>query len=71
MHVLYMLADAETLRIRNFLKSMEMWLELGVIPLHVISSNSKTILLGTDWIDKYKADIMGSSKRLRFVKPLK
>ena len=36
------------------------------IKLQVVNSASKTILLDTDWIVKYKADIMGSSRKLRF-----
>src|SRR6266542_6730544 len=38
-----------------------------VIPLQVINSVSKTLLLGTDWLDKYKADVLSSTKKLRFV----
>ena len=37
------------------------------IPLQVINSASKTLLLGTDWLDKYKADILSSIRKLRFV----
>ncbi len=37
------------------------------IPLQVINSASKTLLLGTDWLDKYKADILSSTRKLRFV----
>ena len=37
------------------------------IPLQIINSASKTLLLGTDWLDKYKADILSSIRKLRFV----
>ncbi len=37
------------------------------IPLQVINSASKTLLLETDWLDKYKADILSSIRKLRFV----
>ncbi len=37
------------------------------ISLQVINSISKTLLLGIDWLDKYKADIFSSTKKLRFV----
>ena len=37
------------------------------IPLQVINLASKTLLLGTDWLDKYKADIFSSTRKLRFV----
>ncbi len=37
------------------------------ISLQVINSASKTLLLGTDWLDKYKADILSSIRKLRFV----
>ena len=37
------------------------------IPLQVINSASKTLLLGTDWLDKYKADIFSSTRKLRFI----
>ena len=37
------------------------------IPLQVINSASKTFLLGTDWLDKYKADVLSSTRKLRFV----
>ena len=37
------------------------------IPLQVINSTSKTLLLGTDWLDKYKADVLSSIRKLRFV----
>jgi len=37
------------------------------IPLQVINSASKTLLLGTDWLDKYKADVLSSIKKLRFI----
>src|SRR6266498_2988546 len=37
------------------------------IPLQVINSVSKILLLGTDWLDKYKADILSSTRKLRFV----
>ncbi len=37
------------------------------IPLQVINSASKTLLLGTDWLDKYKADVLSSIRKLRFV----
>jgi len=32
------------------------------IPLQVINSASKTLLLGTDWLDKYKADVLSSTR---------
>ena len=34
------------------------------IPLQVINLISKILLLGTDWLDKYKADILSSIKKL-------
>ena len=37
------------------------------IPLQVINSASKILLLGTDWLDKYKADVLSSIRKLRFV----
>jgi len=37
------------------------------IPLQVINSASKILLLGTDWLDKYKADVLSSIKKLRFI----
>ena len=37
------------------------------IPLQVINSASKILLLGTDWLDKYKADVFSSTRKLRFV----
>ena len=37
------------------------------IPLQVINSTLKTLLLGTDWLDKYKADILSSIRKLRFI----
>src|SRR6266542_3376725 len=37
------------------------------IPLQVINSASKTLLLETDWLDKYKADVLSSTRKLRFV----
>src|SRR6266511_6220586 len=37
------------------------------ISLQVINSASKTLLLGTDWLDKYKADVLSSTRKLRFV----
>ncbi len=37
------------------------------IPLQVINSASKTLLLGTDWLDKYKADVLSSTWKLRFI----
>jgi len=37
------------------------------IPLQVINSASKILLLGIDWLDKYKADILSSTRKLRFV----
>src|SRR6266540_183661 len=37
------------------------------IPLQVINSASKILLLGTDWLDKYKADVLSSTRKLRFV----
>src|SRR6266542_3276395 len=37
------------------------------IPLQVINSASKTLLLGTDWLDKYKTDVLSSTRKLRFV----
>src|SRR6266542_1919920 len=37
------------------------------ISLQVINSASKTLLLGTDWLDKYKADVLSSMRKLRFV----
>src|SRR6266540_2615717 len=37
------------------------------IPLQVINSTTKILLLGTDWLDKYKADVLSNIKKLRFV----
>src|SRR6266498_3216353 len=37
------------------------------IPLQVINSASKTLLLGTNWLDKYKADVLSNTRKLRFV----
>ncbi len=37
------------------------------IPLQVINSASKTLLLGTDWLDKYKANVLSSTRKLRFM----
>ncbi len=37
------------------------------IPLQVINSILKTLLLGTDWLDKYKADVLSSTRKLRFI----
>ncbi len=37
------------------------------ILLQVINSASKTLLLRTDWLDKYKADVLNSIRKLRFV----
>ena len=37
------------------------------IPLQVINSASKTLLLRTNWLDKYKADVLNSIRKLRFV----
>ncbi len=37
------------------------------ILLQVINSVSKTLLLGTDWLNKYKADVLSSIRKLRFV----
>ncbi len=37
------------------------------ILLQIINSASKTLLLGTDWLDKYKADVLSSIRKLRFI----
>jgi len=37
------------------------------ISLQVINLAFKTLLLGTDWLDKYKADILSSIRKLKFV----
>ncbi len=37
------------------------------IPLQVINSALKILLLETDWLDKYKADILSSIRKLRFI----
>ncbi len=37
------------------------------IPLQVINSVSKTLLLGTDWLDNYKTYILSSTRKLRFI----
>ena len=37
------------------------------IPLQVINLASKTLLLGTDWLDKYKTDVLSSTRKLRFL----
>ena len=34
--------------------------------LQVISFSLKTLLLGTDWLDKYKVDIFNSTQKLQF-----
>ena len=36
------------------------------IKSHVINSATKSVLLKTDWIIKYQADILGNSRKLRF-----
>ncbi len=35
--------------------------------MYMVRSTTKTLLLGINWITKYKADIFGSIKKLRFV----
>ena len=37
------------------------------IKMYMVGSTTKTLLLGINWITKYKADILGSTKKLRFV----
>ena len=37
------------------------------IPLQVINSALEILLLGTDWLDKYKADVLSSIRKLRFI----
>ncbi len=37
------------------------------IPLQVINLALKILLLGTDWLDKYKADVLSSIRKLRFI----
>src|SRR6266511_5298795 len=37
------------------------------IKMYMIGSTTKTLLLGINWITKYKADILGRIKKLRFV----
>src|SRR6266542_5288326 len=37
------------------------------ISLQVINSASKTLLLRTDWLDKYKADVLSSTRKLKFI----
>ena len=37
------------------------------IPLQVINLTSKTLLLRTNWLDKYKVDVLSSIRKLRFV----
>jgi len=37
------------------------------ISLQVINSALKILLLETDWLDKYKADVLSSTRKLRFV----
>ncbi len=37
------------------------------IKMYMVGSTTKTLLLGINWIMKYKADILGSIKKLRFV----
>ena len=34
--------------------------------LQVINSTSKTLLLKMDWLDKYKADVLSSTRKLSF-----
>ncbi len=35
--------------------------------MYIVGSITKTLLLGINWITKYKADILESTKKLRFV----
>ncbi len=37
------------------------------IKMYMVGSTTKTLLLGINWIMKYKADILGSIKKLRFI----
>ena len=37
------------------------------ISLQIINLASKTLLLETDWLDKYKANILSSTRKLRFI----
>src|SRR6266540_1009670 len=37
------------------------------IKMYMVGSTTKTLLLGINWITKYKADILGSIKKLRFI----
>src|SRR6266542_269603 len=37
------------------------------IKMYIVGLTTKTLLLGINWITKYKADILGSIKKLRFV----
>ncbi len=37
------------------------------IKMYMVRSTTKTLLLGINWITKYKANILGSIKKLRFV----
>src|SRR6266542_2915167 len=37
------------------------------IKMYMVGSTTKTLLLRINWITKYKADILGSIKKLRFV----
>ncbi len=36
------------------------------IPLQVINFSFKTLLLGTNWLDRYKADILSNTRKLKF-----
>src|SRR6266511_6007394 len=38
-----------------------------IIKMYMVGSTTKTLLLGINWITKYKADILRSIKKLRFV----
>jgi len=37
------------------------------ISLQVINSSSKTLLLEINWLNKYKADVLSNTQKLRFV----
>jgi len=37
------------------------------ISFQVINSIFKILLLGMDWLDKYKADMLSSIRKLRFI----
>ena len=35
-----------------------------IIPMQVVGSEQKTVLLENDWMQKYKVDIIGSKRKI-------